>query len=140
MDKVVHFEIPVDDMGRAKKFYKSIFGWKLVDFPMQGGMVYTMATTVEVDKKQMPKEKGAINGGLMRRSAKISAPVLAINVSSVDRSIKKVEAAGGMVVEPKIEIPNMGYYAYVKDCEGNVIGLWENIKKPAAKSKTKKKK
>ena len=30
MDKVVHFEIPVDDRDRAKEFYSSIFDWDLV--------------------------------------------------------------------------------------------------------------
>jgi predicted enzyme related to lactoylglutathione lyase len=29
MDKGVHFEIPVDDVARAKGFYGSIFGWEL---------------------------------------------------------------------------------------------------------------
>jgi len=28
MDKVVHFEIPVEELERAQKFYKSVFGWK----------------------------------------------------------------------------------------------------------------
>lgn len=38
MDPVVHFEIPVDDAVRAKKFYPSIFGWELGEMP---GMDYT---------------------------------------------------------------------------------------------------
>jgi len=29
MDKVVHFEIPADDVDRAKDFYGSVFGWQL---------------------------------------------------------------------------------------------------------------
>ncbi|MGD0950872.1 MAG: VOC family protein [Methanotrichaceae archaeon] len=28
---IVHFEIPVDDLNRAKKFYSQLFGWKLQD-------------------------------------------------------------------------------------------------------------
>jgi hypothetical protein len=36
---IVHFEIPVDDLNRAKKFYSQLFGWKLQD--MQG-MDYAM--------------------------------------------------------------------------------------------------
>ena len=39
MDKVVHFEIPYDDKGRASKFYSEIFGWKLLEIPE---MDYTM--------------------------------------------------------------------------------------------------
>lgn len=33
MDKVMHFEIPVDDMKRAQNFYKSIFGWHVESMP-----------------------------------------------------------------------------------------------------------
>lgn len=129
MDKVVHFEIPVDDLKRAKKFYSSIFGWKLQDMPMPGGMTYTMATTAPVSKNHVPKERGTINGGLMQRTEKVPAPVFAIQVNSVDKYIKKVAGKGGEVVMPKMEIAGMGFYAYMKDSEGNVIGLWENLKK-----------
>ncbi len=129
MDRVVHFEIPADDMARVKQFYGSIFGWELVDMPMPGGMNYTMVRTVPVDEKHMPKEPGAINGGMMHRTPGVSAPVIAMNVGSVDDYVKKVEAAGGKVVMPKMEVGGMGFYAYVADTEGNVIGLWEDIKK-----------
>lgn len=59
MGKVVHFEIPADDVERAKKFYGSIFGWEADDVP---GMDYTMVRTVAVDERQMPKEPGATTG------------------------------------------------------------------------------
>lgn len=130
MDKVVHFEIPADDLNRAKQFYSSIFGWQLEDWPMPDGSVYVGARTVEADEAtKMPREAGAINGGLMQRSADAPAPVLAMDVSSIDEYLKKVEAAGGKVVRPKVQIGDMGYYAYVADTEGNVIGLWETIKR-----------
>ena len=67
MDKVVHFEIPVDDRARAKEFYGSVFDWDVEDQDI-GGSVYTTATTVAVDEKMTPKEPGAINGGLMDRT------------------------------------------------------------------------
>ena len=68
MDKVVHFEIPADDTGRAKKFYEDVFGWQINKVPMPG-MDYSMVTTVETADKQMPKTAGAINGGLMARDS-----------------------------------------------------------------------
>jgi uncharacterized protein len=129
MNGVVHFEIPADDMERARKFY-SLFGWDLQDYPMPDGSKYIGVRTVPVDEAtHMPKEAGAINGGMMQRSEKVKAPVFAINVSSVDDYVSKVEAAGGKVVMPKTEMGGMGYYAYVMDTESNVIGLWESIKK-----------
>lgn len=125
MNKVVHFELPVDDIDRAKKFYGSIFGWELEDQQM-GDVKYTVVRTVPVDEKQMPKEPGAINGGMMQRTKDVRSPVIAINVSSVDDYVKKVEAAGGKVVMPKMTIGGIGFYAYVADPEGNVVGLWED--------------
>ncbi len=53
MDKVVHFEIPTDNLDRAKKFYSSIFGWELQDFQFAEGMTYTGVRTVPVDEKNV---------------------------------------------------------------------------------------
>ncbi|HWP91424.1 MAG TPA: VOC family protein [Thermodesulfobacteriota bacterium] len=129
MNKVVHFEIPVDDLARAKKFYSSIFSWEIVDWPMPGGIIYTGVRTVPVDEKTfIPKEPGAINGGMTKRSKEVPAPIITVSVSSIDEYVKKVEAAGGKAVMPKGEVPDMGFYAYVVDTEGNVIGLWEDLK------------
>ena len=124
MDKMVHFEIPADDMSRAKEFYASTFGWQLNTIEE---MDYTIAMTTAVDDAtQMPTEPGAINGGMMKRSADTPSPVLTIGVDSIDDSVKKIEAAGGSVVQPRTEIPDMGAFAYFKDPEGNVLGLWES--------------
>jgi uncharacterized protein len=124
MDKIVHFEIPADDIGRAKDFYGSIFGWQLED--MQG-MDYTIVRTVTVDEQQMPTEPGAINGGMMKRSTDTPSPVITINVDSIDDALKRVETLGGSIVQPRQEIPGMGAFAYFKDTEGNTLGLWENV-------------
>ena len=123
MDKIVHFEIPTDDLARAKDFYSSNFGWQLMDME---GMDYTIVMTVDVDEQQMPKEPGAINGGMMKRSSDLPAPVITINVDSVDDALGRIESSGGSVVRSKTEIPGMGAFAYFTDTEGNTMGLWEN--------------
>jgi hypothetical protein len=128
MDKVVHFEIPVDDRARAKEFYASVFDWDVEDQDMGGGTVYTTVGTVEVDEKMTPKEPGAINGGLMDRTKDTPAPVVTIGVDAIDDSLKKVEASGGTTITPRTPIPNMGAFAYFKDSEGNVVGLWETMR------------
>ena len=126
MSKVVHFEIPAEDLDRAKKFYGSVFGWTLQTTPMPGGGEYTSVVTTPVDEQtQVPTEPGAINGGMMERSSTIPAPVITIDVDAIDVALKEVEAEGGTTVQPRTEIPGMGAFAYFKDSEGNVIGLWE---------------
>jgi predicted enzyme related to lactoylglutathione lyase len=123
MNKVVHFEIPVDDLERAKAFYGSLFDWQINEVPE---LSYTIVMTVPVDEQQMPTEPGAINGGMMKRSPDTPSPVITIEVDSIDDALKGVEAAGGSIVQPRTQIPNMGAFAYFKDPEGNTLGLWES--------------
>jgi predicted enzyme related to lactoylglutathione lyase len=125
MDKVVHFEIPVDNADRARAFYGSAFDWGIQ--PMESND-YTLTLTTPVDETtQIPTEPGAINGGLRPRTAETPTPVIVIQVDSIDESLKKIEAEGGSTVSPRAEMPGMGAYAYFKDTEGNVIGLWETL-------------
>ncbi len=122
MDKVVHFEVPFDDKARASKFYSTVFGWKLTEFP---DMNYVMAETSPTGENQMPAEPGAINGGLFQRPKEAPNPTIYVGVESIDAALKKVEAAGGKIVTPNTPIPGMGAYARVSDTEGNVIGLFQ---------------
>ena len=125
MDKVVHFEIPADDVDRAKDFYGSVFGWQLQTMQMEGGD-YTIAMTTPIDEQsQMPTEPGAINGGLMQRADHTPSPVITIGVEAIDDALGQIEGRGGSVVTPRTPIPGMGAFAYFKDPEGNVMGLWE---------------
>lgn len=128
MNKVQHFELPADDIDRAKRFYGSAFGWKLVDYN-QPGMEYVMAYTTEVDEKFMPKEPGVINGGIFKRKEVAKAPLVAVTVDDIDSSLRVIKEAGGQVMSDKMKVGDMGWYAYIKDTEGNVIGVWQNIKK-----------
>ena len=128
MRKVVHFEIPADDLDRAKSFYGSVFGWDLQTMPMPGGGEYTSVVTTPVDEQtQVPTDPGAINGGLFQRSENLdlSSPVITIDVDAIDDALAQVEASGGTVVTPRTAIEGMGAFAYFKDPDGNVLGLWE---------------
>ena len=133
MDKVQHFEIPADDIDRAKKFYELSFGWGMKDWPMPDGSTYVGVYTGPVDEKNMWKEPGFINGGMVKRggSFPIMVPCITPVVKDLEASLEKIKAAGGkMVMEPK-EIAGMGRYAYVQDTEGNVVGVWQDLKKAA---------
>jgi uncharacterized protein len=123
MDKVVHFEIPADDLPRASEFYRSVFGWQLQHMPDMND--YTLAMTTPVDASQRPTEPGGINGGLMRRSGETPNPVITIGVDAIDDTLKQVESAGGETLVARTPIENMGAFAYFRDPEGNVLGLWE---------------
>ena len=123
MDSVVHFEIPADDVKRAQKFYSSVFGWKINSMPDMG---YAILGTTEVDKNQMPTKPGAINGGMLKRQPPVKSVVITINVMSIDDAAKKIVKQAGKIIGKKSKVGDMGYSAYFKDTEGNVIGLWQN--------------
>lgn len=123
MAGVVHFEIPTDDKERANTFYQSAFGWNLV--PMQG-MDYTSAITTPSDEQTgLPNAPGAINGALFPRTENLRTPVITIDVEDLDAALAQVESAGGSVAQAKDAVPGMGYFAYFKDTEGNLLGLWQ---------------
>ena len=122
MDRVVHFEIPAEDLERAKKFYNENFGWKLTQLGADMGS-YVLAHTGPTDEKGMPQDNGFINGGLMKRDASAGAPVVVIAVADADQTVEKVKRSGGRLVGEILDIPNVGRYARVADSEGNVIGV-----------------
>jgi hypothetical protein len=126
MGKVVHFEIPADDLPRAKKFYSTVFGWSTSEMPE---MEYVMLGTAESDENGMPKEPGAINGGMMKRQDPLKHPVVTIDVENIDDALATVKKNGGQVVREKLAVGDMGFTAYFRDSEGNVIGLWQNPSK-----------
>ena len=111
MGKVVHFEIPADDLDRAKSFYGAVFGWQLLTMEMPGGGDYTGATTTAVDEKTMiPTEPGAINGALTRRDGGNPFPVITIDVEDIEAALAQIESAGGSTVTPRTAIPGMGAF------------------------------
>jgi len=121
--RVVHFEIPADDLDRAREFYRSAFGWTLTPVP---DMDYTMVMTMPVDDQGRPTEPGGINGGMFRRSSELGSPVVTIDVADIDKALEVVESLGGATVTPRMQIGEMGWAAYFRDPEGNVLGLWQN--------------
>jgi predicted enzyme related to lactoylglutathione lyase len=121
-DRVVHFEIPYDDGDRARAFYGEAFGWDLQSWP-EGE--YTLVTTGPTGESGA-KEPGFINGGMMRREAPFGSPVIVIAVDDIDASMATVERLGGTTVLAKQPVGDMGWAAYFKDPDGNLMGLFQN--------------
>src|SRR2546422_838879 len=69
--KVVHFELPADNVERAKTFYMKAFGWEINQYP---GMQYHMVGTTPSNQQGMPTEPGTINGGLTKPPARRICP------------------------------------------------------------------
>ena len=119
--RIVHFELPFDDGDRARAFYGDLFGWDLQSYP---GMDYTMVSTGP-SGDQGPTEPGFINGGMGQRTDIFAAPTVVIDVEDIEATLTEVEAHGGAVLSGKEPVATMGWSAYFRDTEGNVVGLWQ---------------
>ncbi len=117
MPTIVHFDLPADDVERARTFYKELFGWKFEKYP--GPMEYYLIETAALDGT------AGVGGGMGERGEPGQQIMNYFGVPSLDEYIEKVESLGGRIVLPKTAVPRMGYLAVCEDTEGNRFGIWE---------------
>lgn len=128
----MHFEIHAADTARARRFYESLFGWKFEQWA-GGAQEYWLIATGPMD------QSGGINGGLVKRVGGEPLEQQPVNafactvgpVDNVDATVHRAVSLGGAIALPKMPIPGIGWLAYVKDTEGNILGIMQND--PAAK-------
>ena len=121
--RVVHFEIPFDDGDRARDFYREAFGWVINELPE---MHYSLVQTGPIGEGGFPTEVGYIGGGMLKRESPTDRPVITIDVADIDEALAKIEALGGMTVLGRQDVGEMGWAAYFRDVEGNLMGLWQS--------------
>lgn len=119
---IVWFEIPADNLDRARSFYSKLFGWKIAPFPgMPGGSQYLHIDTGGPDASP--------DGGIMPRHFAEEPITNYVIVPSVAKAAAKVEKLGGKICKQKTAIPQMGYFVVCQDTEGNIFALWERNEK-----------
>jgi predicted enzyme related to lactoylglutathione lyase len=111
--KVVHFEIPAKDTARARKFYSSLFGWKITDANVPGTEYWL------VDNGS--KEQG---GGIQPARDGEKGVTVYFDVDDIEAAIKKVRELGGTCDE-KLPVPGQGWFSGCTDTEGNPFSLWQ---------------
>ena len=120
--RVVHFEVPFDDADRARNFYRDVFDWQIQPMPE---MDYTIVATGPLSDQGMPSEPGYIGGGMFQRQEPVTTPVITLEVDDIDAAVVAIEKHGGSAVGEKQQVGDMGFAAYFKDTEGNLMGLWQ---------------
>jgi uncharacterized protein len=115
MAKIVHFEIPADDLQRAAAFYHDVLGWEASRFDEEP---YWLVRAGE------DEEPGA-NGALIGRGEVHRSPILIAGVVDIDGALSRVEAGGGEVIRGKLAVPGVGWAAYIRDPEGNIVGFFQ---------------
>ena len=112
-----HIELNTDDVAKAKKFYKSVFSWKLSN---PNGQPYTM---IDVGKG---------TGGGMQKKPMPEAPTAwmpYVEVDDVRKTLAKAAKNGARVVQDYMAIGDQGAIGVFLDPGGAALGVWETAKK-----------
>ena len=115
------FEIPVKNLGRAKKFYETILGATMQ--PM--GAMGMKSAFFPADLQNGGIGGCIIQGAGYEPSAK-GALVYLNGGEDLSKPLAKVEKAGGKIILPKTAIGSNGFMAYFEDTEGNKVGFHSN--------------
>jgi uncharacterized protein len=114
-------EIYVEDMSRAQKFYETVLQIKMI--PMQ-----TPGDFGDLEMLSFPWAQGEsnISGALCKTSEMkpgVGGTLVYFTCDDCSTETKRVEAAGGQVLQPKFSIGEHGFVSIVMDTEGNSIGF-----------------
>jgi predicted enzyme related to lactoylglutathione lyase len=128
MANIAYFEIPADNVGRAKKFYHELLGWTIG--PTKTPMDPSMLATVQYQDITTGKtQEGTLSTGGMYKRQMAGAIMSYVIVEDIDKVLTKAVLLGGNIVVPKMEIPSFGEAAVIRDTEGNTIGFWKPVRK-----------
>lgn len=110
------FEVPANDLDRAKKFYGSLFGWKFAKLP---------AAIADYWRIDTGGKDASPDGGVFPRMHPKQTITVYVSVPSIDKAMAKVRKIGGTVCAGKTAVSGMGYFAICADQEENIFALWE---------------
>lgn len=117
---VAWFDIPATDLQRASKFYSTILDKQMIPADMGPDFLMHM----------FPYAQGqGVGGALVQSADRTPTPdgsVVYLDAEpDLQEVLDRVEAAGGQVLQPKMDIGgNMGHMAFILDTEGNKVGLF----------------
>jgi hypothetical protein len=114
----VHVELNAADPKKAKEFYSKLFDWQLEDMgnPATPDENYTLI-----------KVGTGTGGGIMKQVTGGPAGWLAyVSVDDVKAATQKAKSLGGKIMKDVTEVPGMGWFSFIQDPNGAILGLWEN--------------
>lgn len=122
---VVHFEIYVDDMERAKAFYEAV-----LDVQLSRMAAPTPELTMELWSFPMDQATGMTtygSGGMLVKMDGFGPGVggTLVYFACEDCGVQagRVAALGGRLCKEKTSIGPHGFFALAQDTEGNMIGF-----------------
>lgn len=116
---VVYFEIPVNNIDRAIKFYNAVFHF---DFGKENIDNNEMALFPFAGENQ--GISGALAKGEIYKPTK-DGVVIYFKTENIDETIKSATSNGGQILYPKTD-NGIGFVAEFEDTEGNRIALYQS--------------
>ncbi len=114
------FEIYVDDIKRAQKFYETVLNVQMIDLPMPEGEMSKMVAFPWAD--DAPNASGSlVQMQQMKAGGNSTVVYFTCDDCAVEQS--RVEKAGGKILQPKFAIGEHGFCSWCIDTEGNYFGL-----------------
>lgn len=114
------FEIPVNDIAKAKAFYETILEIELTESEMGPNKM-----------AWFPMEMGAAGatGALLKGDGykpSYDGSLVYLHVDGIDTTLEKINATGGKTLMSRMSIGKHGFIAHFEDCEGNRVALHES--------------
>jgi predicted enzyme related to lactoylglutathione lyase len=110
---VVHFEIGCRDRQKADAFYSALFGWKTSDYGPFSRSIDTGSAR-------------GIPGFITALGHEPQHYVMVyVEVDDIQALLLKVAELGGSIHVPENEIPGVGSFAWIRDLDDNLVGLWK---------------
>ncbi|PJF41114.1 MAG: hypothetical protein CUN54_02750 [Phototrophicales bacterium] len=122
LNPIVHVEFQVSDGKRAQEWYHKLFGWEMQHIEPMNYIIF--------DSKD-----GHIGGGL-NPTDKLTGTIVYIRVDDVYHRVNMAKEHGAEIVREVAPIPDVGWFALIKDLDGNILGLIDDSEK-ARSSATK---
>ena len=117
----IHVELNTADPEKAKAFYSKLFQWQLEDVPNPAAPAgpYTMI-----------KVGTGTGGGIMKQIPGGPSGWLAyVEVEDIHVATQKAKSLGGKVMKDVTEVMGMGWFSFIQDPTGAVLGLWKSKSK-----------
>lgn len=117
MNMVHWFEIPVNDLERAKAFYEHALGIEMQVMEMPG----TQMAWFPMIEGGAGATGSLVKGETQKPST--DGCMVYFSVEDIEKTLEKVTEKGGKIVKPKMDIGDFGFYGHFEDSEGNLVGV-----------------
>ena len=122
---IVHVELHSADPAKSKMFYGEVFGWKFEEIPEMNYTTWKAAND----------PSGGLTKAMEGRSPQVLNYILS---NSIVETLQDIRNAGGLVIEPKTEIPGQGWWALFQEPGGTTMAIYENLPPPRPAAKPRK--